>query len=222
MNKNPQRHFFLFPSVLVPLVLTVLVLSGCKTTESDDFLDLTEWQKTGKIAEKQFRGIRYKHFTMDLLACENKWNVPRIAQTPLRAIWELADPANPDLSILGVVMWDKTHGQCVTMEDEKRALDNEFKRVHPSIRILSYESRITEKFGIKAVEYELTAVAQPDKDAVSVKPLKIYSRGYRFVWPKGSVDRFCAEFTERGPSLSGRTMQYADDFFGAIRFSPEK
>lgn len=222
MKKDPEKRFFRFCSALTLLVPGILALSGCRTAEADAFLDLAKWQKTGEIEKKQFRGVRYKHFTMDHFACENKWNVPRIAQTPLRAIWELADPAKPDLSIVGVVMWDKTHGRCLTMEDEKRALDDEFKRVHPSIRILSYESRITEKFGIKAVEYELTALADPDRNASSVKPLKIYSRGYRFVWPKGSVDRFCAEFTERGPSLSGRTMQYADDFFRAISFSPDK
>ena len=159
---------------------------------------------------------------MDRYASENKWNIPRIAQTPMRAIWELADDTKPDLSIVGVVMWDKTHGKCSTIEEEKKALDQEFKRVDPRIRILSYDSRITEKFGIQAVEYELTAVATPDKNAVSVTPQKIYSRGYRFVWPKGSVDRFCAEFTERGITLSGRTLFHAEDFFRAIRFSPEK
>ena len=140
----------------------------------------------------------------------------------MRAIWELADPAKPELSIVGVVMWDKTHGKCENIQAEKNALDLEFKRVHPNIRILSYESRVTEKFGVPAVEYELTAVASPDKDAVSMKPMKIFSCGYRFVWPKGGVDRFCAEYTERGTSLSGRTLLYAEDFFQAIRFAPEK
>lgn len=195
---------------------------GCRSTESDPYLDLAQWQKTGEVEEKGYRGIRYKNFVMDRYMCENKWNVPRIAQTPMRAIWELADASKPDLSIVGVVMWDKTHGKCATIEEEKKALDREFQRVHPTIKILAYESRITEKFGIEAVEYELTAVARQPKDAVSVKPLKIYSCGYRFVWPKGSVDRFCAEFTERGSTLSGRTLHYAEDFFRTIKFSPEK
>lgn len=204
------------------LVLLVLTCS-CKSLNEDPYLDLAKWQETGKIKmDRSFRGVRYKNFTMDHYKSENKWNVPRIAQTPLRAIWELADPEKPELSIVGVVLWDKTHGLCSTIEQEKAALDQEFQRVPSHIRILSYESRITEKFGIKAVEYELTAVAAPAKNATNVRPQKIYSCGYRFVWPKGSIDRFCAEFTERGPVLSGRTLQYARDFFSAIGFAPQE
>ena len=209
-------------NLFIAFCLCFMMSSCVKNTENDLYLDLEKWQKTGKVEDKQYKGIRYKNFTMDRYACENKWNVPRIAQTPMRAIWELADPAKPDLSIVGVVLWDKTHGKCENILQEKNALDLEFKRVHPHLRILAYESRITKKFGIEAVEYELTAVANPDKDSLSVKPMKIYSRGYRFVWPKGGVDRFCAEFTERGPVLSGRTLLYAEDFFRAIRFLPEK
>ena len=212
-------------SVLIAVCCIVCtgLLSGCLHMEEDPYLDLAMWQKTGKIPEDRFfRGVRYKNFTMDHYKNDNKWNVPRIAQTPLRAIWEKADPAKPDLSIVGVVMWDKTHGLCTTIEQEKAALDREFQNVSPNIRILSYESRITEKFGIKAVEYELTAVASPGKNAPSVRPQKIYSTGYRFVWPKGGIDRFCAEYTERGPALSGKTLKYAEDFFSSIGFSPEK
>lgn len=220
MEKNAGIKIFFYCCFAVCLSL---LFTSCRSgKEEEGYLDLEEWQKTGKIEERSYKGIRYKNFTMDRFVSENKWNVPRIAQTPLRAIWELAESSKPELSIVGIVMWDKTHGKCETIQQEKEALDQEFKRVHPSIKILAYESRIVEKFGIPAVEYELTAVAAPAKDASNVRPRKIYSCGYRFVWPKGGVDRFCAEFTERGPVLSGRTLQYAKDFFSVIRFAPEK
>ena len=190
---------------------------GCSCATKSEYLPIEEWKKNPARGDsREYKGLQYKNFTLDRSSrFARSWHMPASAQTPFRAVLEKIDPRKKDLAMVGIIMWDKTFGRLVSLQQEKADLDQEF-RSNTRVKLLSYESVITEKFGIGAVEYELTGLTIPKGKE---PPIKIYSRGYRFVWPKNSVDRFSVEYTETGSHLSGNSRKNAEEFLGLVRFS---
>lgn len=193
-----------------------LALLGSSCASKSEFLPIQQWRKDPAKGDlREYRGLLYKDFVLDRSShYARSWHMPVSAQTPLRAVLEKIDPRKKDLAIVGIVMWDKTFGKLLSLQQEKADLDREF-RSNTRVKLLSYESVISERFGIGTIEYELTGLTIPRGKE---PPIKIYSRGYRFVWPKGSVERFSVEYTETGSELSGRSRKNAEDFFKLVRF----
>lgn len=199
-----------------PFVTAALCLLLCGCASQNEYLAINDWKKNPALGDqRQYKGLAYKNFILDRSSrFARSWHMPTSAQTPLRAVLEKIDPRKKDLAMMGVIMWDKTFGKLHSLQQEKADLDQEFRN-NIRVKLLSYESVISSRFGIGCVEYELTGLTIPKGKE---PPIKVYSRGYRFVWPKGSVERFSVEYTETGSELSGNSRSNAENLFKLIHF----